>query len=190
MKKRLEDIVNIQTGIYRKPGFIGDTYYLQIKHIDNSGMLRITNDLTKDVLLNERSRKHLLYKGNILFAAKGSRNVAYTFNNEVEPAIASTMFFVLSLKQQNKNFVKPEYISWYINTPVTQEWLKSRAKGSGIPSISKSVLEELEISIPDLHTQKTILKITQLRNTEKVLKQQIEILREKQIQQQISNVIK
>ena len=156
MKKRLEDIVNIQTGIYRKPGFIGDTYYLQIKHIDNSGMLLITNDLTKDVLLDDKSRKHLLSKGNILFAAKGSRNIAYTYNSEIEPAIASTMFFILSLK--NENIVKPEYISWFINTPVTQEWLKSRAKGSGIPSISKSVLEELEISIPDLQTQKTILK--------------------------------
>jgi len=190
MKKRLEDIVDIQTGIYRKPGFIGDTHYLQIKHIDNSGMLRITNDLTKDVLLDEKSGKHLLYKGNILFAAKGSRNIAYTFNNEVEPAIASTMFFILSLKQQNITLIKPEYISWFINTPVTQEWLKARAKGSGIPSISKSVLEELEISIPDLQTQETILKITQLRNKEKLLKQQIEILREKQIQQQISNAIK
>ncbi len=34
-------------------------------------------------------------------------------------------------------------------------------------SISKPVLEELEISIPDLQTQKVVLKITQLRNSEK-----------------------
>ena len=84
----------------------------------------------------------------------------------------------------------PEYISWFLNTPSIQEWLKSRAKGSGIPSISKAILEELEVLIPDLQTQEIILEITQLRNAEKELKQQIEILREKQIQQQISNAIK
>jgi restriction endonuclease S subunit len=61
--------------------------------------------------------------------------------------------------------------------------------GTSIASISKSVLEELEIFIPDLQTQRAILKITQLRNSEKYLKQQIETLREKQIQQQIINAI-
>ena len=62
--------------------------------------------------------------------------------------------------------------------------------GTSIVSISKSVLEELEISIPDLETQKAILKITHLRNSEKKLQQQIESLREKQIQQQIFNALK
>jgi len=62
--------------------------------------------------------------------------------------------------------------------------------GTSIVSISKSVLEELEISIPDLQTQRAILKITQLRNSEQNLKKEIETLREKQIQQQIINAIK
>ena len=57
-------------------------------------------------------------------------------------------------------------------------------------SISKSVLEDLEIYIPDMLTQKTILKITQLRNKERSLKQKIDFLKEKQIQQQIINAIK
>jgi hypothetical protein len=52
------------------------------------------------------------------------------------------------------------------------------------------VLENLEISVPDLQKQKAILKIAELRNTEKKLRQQIELLREKQIQQQITIAIK
>ena len=62
--------------------------------------------------------------------------------------------------------------------------------GTSIVSISKAVLEELEISIPDLQTQKAILIISHLRNLEKKLKQQIESLWEKQIQQQIFNTLK
>ena len=41
-----------------------------------------------------------------------------------------------------------------------------------------------------METQKAILKITNLRNTEKKLKKEIESLREKQIQQLIINSIK
>ena len=62
--------------------------------------------------------------------------------------------------------------------------------GTSIPSISKQVLENLEIWIPRMDIQRVILHITQLRNQEKSLKQKIELLREKQIQQQIINAIK
>jgi hypothetical protein len=51
-------------------------------------------------------------------------------------------------------------------------------------------LDELEISIPDIQTQELILKISQLLNTEKELKHQIDSLREKQIQQLIISAIK
>jgi restriction endonuclease S subunit len=57
-------------------------------------------------------------------------------------------------------------------------------------SISKKVLDELEISVPDLLTQEKILKINRLRETEKRLKIQMESLREKQIQQMILNALK
>jgi restriction endonuclease S subunit len=68
--------------------------------------------------------------------------------------------------------------------------LKGQAIGTSIPSISKQVLENLEITVPSIETQKAILQITKLRNKEKSLKQKIETLQEKQIQQQIINAIK
>ena len=67
--------------------------------------------------------------------------------------------------------------------------MKGKAIGSSIVSISKTVLEELEISIPNIETQKAILKITNLRNTEKKLKKEIDSLREKQIQQSLWLII-
>jgi restriction endonuclease S subunit len=84
----------------------------------------------------------------------------------------------------------PQYLSWVLNSPTTQILLKGQAIGTSIPSISKQVLENLEIAIPSIDKQKAILQITKLRNKEKILKQKIETLREKQIQQQIINAIK
>ena len=48
----------------------------------------------------------------------------------------------------------------------------------------------MEIGIPGLKTQQLILKIAQLRDTEKKIKQKIETHREKLIQQLIINAIK
>ena len=67
--------------------------------------------------------------------------------------------------------------------------MKGQALETSIPSISKQVLEDLEIAIPSLEIQNIILRIAELRNKEKLLKQKIEALREIQIQKQINNII-
>ena len=136
------------------------------------------------------SVKHLLHPGDILFSAKGTRNFAACYEKNNQPAVASTSFFVIRLNENFQNEILPQFLAWSINNPNSQSFLKGKAIGTSIVSISKSVLEELKISIPNLMRQNVILKIAHLRNTEKKLKQEIEILREKQLQQQIINAIK
>lgn len=185
MKTTLGHIANIQTGVFAKPVAEGEIAYLQARHFDENGEL--VGLLHPDLLAEGISEKHLLLAGDVLFSAKGTKNFAAIFESHNPASVASTSFFVLRLQDGS---VLPEYLVWYINHPNSQNLLKGEARGTSIPSISKSMLESLEISIPDLNTQKLILKIAKLRNREKKLKQQIETLREKQIQQQIINSIK
>ncbi len=70
------------------------------------------------------------------------------------------------------------------------ELLKSYATGTSMTSISKTVLEELEIAIPEIPVQQSILKINELRLRQKTLVSKIEDLREQLIQQQIFNALK
>lgn len=188
MKTVLKHITNIQTGVFAKPIKEGEIVYLQAKHFDENGQL--ISILHPDLLAESISGKHLLQSGDVLFAAKGTKNFAAWYESKNLPAVASTSFFVIRLKENAVDKVLPEYLAWYINQPVSQKFLKGNAMGTSIVSISKSVLEELEISIPDLQTQKAILIISYLRISEKKLQQQIETLREKQIQQQIFNTLK
>lgn len=180
MKTVLKNITNIQTGVFAKPIKEGEIVYLQAKHFNENGQL--ISLLHPDLLAENISGKHLLQPGDILFAAKGTKNFAAWYESKNLPAVASTSFFVIRLKENIINKILPEFLTWYINQPVSQKFLKGNAMGTSIASISKAVLEELDISIPDLQTQKTILKITHLRNSEKKLQQKIEMLREKQIQ--------
>ncbi|SEH99443.1 Type I restriction modification DNA specificity domain-containing protein [Paenimyroides aquimaris] len=185
MKTLIKDITNIQTGLFAKPAGIGELVYLQSKHFDEYGQLHSV--LHPDLPAEGISEKHLLKDGDVLFAAKGTKNFAAVFENNNEPSVASTSFFVI---RPTSNKVLPKFLAWFLNNHSTQTLLKGQAIGTSIPSISKQVLENLEITIPSIETQLAILQITQLRNREKSLKLKIEMLREKQIQQQIINAIK
>ncbi|CAN5299157.1 hypothetical protein BH10BAC4_BH10BAC4_20830 [soil metagenome] len=187
MKTTLQQIASIQTGIFAKTISKGEIVYLQAKHFDEHG--RLSSTLHPDLKQDNVTAKHLLRSGDVLFAAKGTKNFATWYENKNLPAVASTSFFVIRLQDNYSNEILPEFLAWFVNHPTSQKFLKGRAIGTSIVSISKSVLEELEISIPDLPTQKTILKIAQLRNSEKKMKLQIEALREKQIQQEIINAL-
>lgn len=184
MKKSINHIATIQTGFFAKPSGIGDVVYLQSKHFDESGHL--LRKLHLDLRGEGISQKHFLKEGDVLFAAKGTKNFAAVFEHHNEPAVASTSFFVIRMTTRD---VLPHYLTWYLNNQMTQALLKGRAIGTSIPSISKQVLENLEMEIPSIDIQKAILHIATLRNKEKALKQKIEALRERQIQQQIINAI-
>lgn len=185
MKRILKDIVIIRTGLFSKPSGNGEVVYLQSKHFDEDGQLHgmLYPDLNADGI----SKKHLLQEGDVLFAAKGTKNFAAVFENRNEPSVASTSFFVIS---STDNKVMPQYLAWFLNNPSTQTLLKGHAIGTSIPSISKQVLENLEIPVPEIKTQKAIVEISKLRKKEKSLKQKIETLTEKLIQQQIINAVK
>lgn len=185
MKTLIKSITSIQTGLFAKPLGEGDVIYLQVKHFDEMGQLQ--SALHGDLLSAYISQKHLLKNGDVLFAAKGTKNFATVFENFNEPSVASTSFFVLRPTDKK---VLPDYLAWVLNSHTTQTLLKSQAIGTSIPSISKQVLENLEIAVPSIEMQNAILQITKLRNKEKSLRQKIETLREKQIQQQIINAIK
>lgn len=182
---QIKDITNIQTGLFAKPSGKGDVVYLQSRHFDESGQLQAI--LHPDLMAEGISKKHLLQKGDVLFAAKGTKNFAAVFEAHNQPSVASTSFFVIRLTNKN---VLPEYLAWFLNSHYIQALLKGQAIGTSIASISKVVLENLEITVPGIETQKAILHITQLRSKEKSLKKEIEILREKQIQQLIISAIK
>lgn len=185
MGTKLKDISSIQTGVFAKPILDGEIVYLQAKHFDENGEL--AEALYPDLETDEKINKHLLRKGDILFSAKGAKNFAAWYENEEMPAVASTSFFVIRLHDKN---ILPGYLTWFLNHPSIQTLLKGFAVGTSMASISKSVLSELEIPVPDIKRQELILKLFKLRNKEKTLKKKIEGLREKEIQHLLINAIK
>ena len=180
VKTKLNQIAQIQTGVYAKTNLPGKAHYLQVSDLGESGEVIHLTQL--DLLVDERIERHLLKDSDVLFVAKGSRNFAALYRASAGPAIASTSFLILRIRDQHKSRVLPEYLVWFINHRRTQERLKALAKGSGIPSVAISDLADIEIPIPPVQAQRKILTIQQLRDKEGKLVAEIEALKELYIQ--------
>ena len=115
MKKLIKDTAYIQTGLFAKPSGTGELVYLQSKHFDEYGQLHAL--LHPDLDADGISDKHLLRDGDVLFAAKGTKNFATVFENHHEPAVASTSFFVI--RPTDKNLL-PQYLAWILNADLIE----------------------------------------------------------------------
>ncbi|PKP02553.1 MAG: hypothetical protein CVU14_03315 [Bacteroidetes bacterium HGW-Bacteroidetes-9] len=185
LKTLIKNITNIQTGLFAKPTGKGEVVYLQSKHFDEYGNL--TALLYSDLNADQISEKHLLIAGDVLFAAKGTKNFAAVYEGNNPPAVASTSFFVIRLTDEH---VIPEFLAWFLNHPQTQSLLKGKARGTSIPSITKSVLENLELAIPTYEKQKLIVRLSKMILKEAELRERILMQRKQLIEQQIINAIK
>lgn len=185
METPIKDIANTQTGLFAKPTGKGELVYLQSKHFDENGNL--TTALYPELLAGNISERHLLMAGDVLFAAKGTKNFAAVYEDTNLPAVASTSFFVLRITNNN---VLPKFLAWFLNHTQTQAVLKGKAKGTSIPSITKSALEDLELAIPPIQKQEMVVRLSQLVLRETELRERILSQRKQLIEQQIINAIK
>lgn len=185
MKTLIKYITTIQTGLFAKPSDSGNVVYLQSKHFDEYGNL--TSILYPDLKADRVSEKHLLNAGDVLFAAKGTKNFAAVYQGKNPPAVASTSFFVIRMTDET---VLPEFLAWFLNHTQTQGLLKGKARGTSMPSITKAVLENLELVIPPFEKQQLIVRLSQLILQETNLREKILTQRKQLIEQQIINAIK
>jgi restriction endonuclease S subunit len=186
LKTILKHIAQLSSGIYTKPDFEGDVYYVQARHFNKDGEFDFS--VKPDLKLEGKIEKHLLKPGDILLAVKGTNNFAVQYKGLIEKAVASSTFIVIRLRDQNQ--VLPEFLCWYLNHPQTQLFFKDRSRGSAIPSITIGTIDELTVFVPTVQKQKIILELHNLRKKEKEIKRQIETLRENHIQQQLLDSIK
>ena len=183
MKKELKNIAEIRSGIYSQPAAFGDIIYLQGKHFSNAGKLK--ESLRPELKMDIKMEKHILMEGDILIASKGTKNFATLYHNKIGRAVASSTFIVVHIMDESKSILLPEFLTWAINHPKSQEYIKNNIIGTAVQSLSKKAIGNLRIPIPTLEKQKTIVTVSQLLAKEHQLKKQIENLRMQQMQRQL-----
>lgn len=182
---KLRDVAHIHSGIYSNTIDNGEVFYIQARDFDANR--QIAKNLLPTLSYQKNLEKHFLEPGNVLIVAKGSNFLSAVYDGFYRSAVASTVFLVIHLTR--KSLVKPEYLSWYLNQNSTQTQLTIMSRGTAIPAVNKKMLMELEIPIPSIDIQNKIVKLAELLEHEKIIKQKITDLKEQQINQRITKAI-
>ena len=119
------------------------------------------------VHLNDFQGRHLVQAGDVLFRSRGENNIAFALGAEFhEPTVALLPLFILRPKTES---ILPEYLAWAINQPSSQRYFDSVAQGTNMRMVSRTDIDNLNISLPDLNTQRKIINIDALAKHEQIL---------------------
>jgi len=178
-KKILSEIAEVASGVYLQAEPYGDVSYLQIKDLLSASSEKAVSKVT----LSPKNERYLLEKGDLLFAGKGTTYLCKVFDLDT-PAIASTTLYIIRLTSKD---ILPDYLCWYLNQPSVMALMKAQQVGTGTPLIHKQVVENIEIPVPGIDTQRQIVELAKLQTREKELYQALAEKREQLINQLIMN---
>lgn len=163
---RLGELCNIHSG-YTARGKLeplpkGGVPALQLRDVSTDGET-LTNALPK-YDLSKLSDRYFVSGGEVVFRSRGEPNTATAIRDALpEPA---AVIVPLVIMRPDKARVLPEYLAWAINQPAAQRRLSAEAQGTSLRMIPMSVLERLDIEVPDLHTQHCIVELNALARQE------------------------
>jgi restriction endonuclease S subunit len=104
--------------------------------------------------------------GDVLFLSRGQRPWAAVVGELSLTCIVPSSFYILRVDQGR---ILPGYLAWFLNLPATLMALRSMMRGTNIPFISKSDLQDLQVPLPAMSTQGKIVSLNQLRMQERDL---------------------
>jgi restriction endonuclease S subunit len=151
-----------------------EVYYIQIRHWDKQKNWQ--QHVEPELRLEDRFAKSYLKPGDLLIVTKGTDFFAVLYDGRYAPAIASSVFTVLRIKDTNN--ILPAYLQWFLNHPNTSKTFVGASKGTSTPLITKDVIENLEMPVPSLERQKNILRLEQLHRSAASIRSRINQLNE------------
>lgn len=185
MKTKIKQISTVQMGYSFRSGLenvgSGSVAVIQMKDllsentVDCRELAKVDMDDVKD--------HHLARKGDLIFRSRGKISTSAIL--KVAPGKAVVAAPLLIIRIEKPDIILPEYLNWYIGQSEAQAFLISRAKGSAQKMISKQALEEMEVFIPDIQKQNSIIELADLSKQESLL---LKIIAEKR-NQYISTVL-
>lgn len=141
----------------------GEVAIVQMRNVDVENGISWSD--VQRVELPSKRPPALLVPGDILFTTRGARNFALALDVVEGEAVCSPHFFVIRVC--NPEQIEPRFLAWQINQRTAQEYLQREATGSHILNIRREVIESLQIAVPPLATQRTIVALADAARAER-----------------------
>jgi hypothetical protein len=163
----LSDLAEIRAGypfrgkIEEEPN--GDVLVVQMKDVSvETGINSDTCVRTR--LPGGRKQPQWLQPGDIVFTARGNRNVATLAQAPPERTVLSPHLFHITVRDPRA--VLPAFLAWQINQEPGQEYLAKMTEGSFIRSIRRQVLESMPIQVLPVDRQHRTVQLFDLAQKE------------------------
>lgn len=161
MKKALIDCVRINPG-YPYRGKIkeqpdGEVQVVQIKDINERNHVNWT-DISRSMLTGKKA-PNLIESDDILFLARGNKNVAISMEGIAEDVVCSPVFFQLKIRDKTK--LIPKFLMWQLNQEQTKRYIAEHCGGTVQRNVTKKALEGLVITIPSMEKQAQVVRLVE-----------------------------
>lgn len=167
---KLRDLVSIRAGYsFRGKIPISDNglKLIQMKDIENA---ELKNSALDSVDIKMSNNELFLRNNDILFLSRGTNTSAILIENIGKlKLICSSQFFMLRIN--DKEPILPEFLVILLNSKELQNYFKRSSEGisSTVRNIKRITLEEVDIIIPNIRTQKTLINLHKSAKREKVI---------------------
>jgi len=143
-----------------KPDPDGKARVVQMRDVSPSGEIRWANMV--QTRLVGRKKPDWIVPGDILFVARGQRLFAIYVDEAPHRAVPANQFIHIRLRPETEGQILPAFLAWQINQAPAQRYLDSLATGTHLPSVSKSALSKLPITVTQpIEMQKQVVTLEQ-----------------------------
>jgi len=138
--------------------------------------------------MEDPGEHHLVQPGDLIFRSRGLLSTsAILLHNPGKAVVAAPL---IRMRVNNADAILPEYLNWYISQKDAQSYLTSRARGTTQKMIGVDALKDLEIALPPLEIQRSIVDLAALSRIERKLILAIAEKRQQYVQGSLNKLLK
>lgn len=170
MAQKIQHLAQILSGFHARKSVEQQRYgthrLLQIRDFDADRSSVDFGALTP-IDAGETKPEQWLRAGDVLFLAKGAKRFAHALEfDPPEPTLASGYFFVL----RPSDAILPAYLAWFLNqSPAERHFQRFGTSGAHMPVVSRDVLGDLAVPVPNLSAQRAIIEMDDLARRQQTL---------------------
>lgn len=188
MENLLSDIASVTAG-HPFRGSIpetenGEARVVQIRDLDENGQIEWDKLISTDI--QGRKKPDWLQVGDILFSARGQRNIAALVDKQASNTVCAPHYFIIRVTDER---IEPAFLAWQLNQLPAQRYFSKSSQGSAVASIPRSFLGATPISIPSVDRQKVIIAMAKAHLQEKLTLQALIKNRDSQMQALANDLI-
>ena len=178
---KLQDVANIKTGLVlarkKAPESTAHTYDYKVITLRSTSASGNINEKYFDNFMSKEkiSYDFLSRIGDIIIRISEPYTATY-LSGEFSGLIIPSSFYIIRLK---KHTVKPEYLTWYLNSECAKKQFLTHKTSSTVNIIKSSFIRNMRIQVPSLEKQKLIVNIQKLKFKEITLLDELNIEKQK-----------